>query len=81
METALDQHRMILFLLSQGEGAEAELALESHILHMQERVLADLAPAFESPHASGVGNSMPRPRAERRAAGPTDRLREHSGNG
>lgn len=50
METALDQHRMILYLLSQGQRADAELALESHILHMKDRVLADLAPAFDAPN-------------------------------
>lgn len=50
METALDQHRMILFLLSQGQHADAEQALESHIMHMKDRVLADLAPTFDPPN-------------------------------
>lgn len=52
METALDHHRMILYLLSQGQQADAVQALEAHILNMKERVLADLAPAFEEPKAS-----------------------------
>jgi DNA-binding GntR family transcriptional regulator len=47
METALDQHRMILYLLSQEQQAQAELALEAHIMHMKDRVLADLAPTFD----------------------------------
>lgn len=53
MEIALDQHRMILYLLSQGQTSDAEGALESHILHMKERVLADLAPTFDQPDGDG----------------------------